>query len=169
MLENRNLLMVRTWLRWVTENFKEFLVEGSTQAPLRVTGIRKDEQGELELEIKPALIGPPLYKTPKKVIEDNSLIKSFSQEDVRGIAYLAYQENTLPEYSIIAHLPEADDDNFIVRFNHDNTEKKFTLSMLLQEKNILEKMNGLDGAKIGFLAGIKNMLKEMKDRRTTSV
>lgn len=70
-----------------------------------------------------------------------------------------------PACSIACHIPAEDGEDLFVVFFHEKGDyrKLFTLSDLLHDTVILEKMNGVDGCRIGFLAGVSSMMKEAKE------
>lgn len=146
--------------KWIAENFKEFIKDGAENDAYRIIGIKIDEDlKDIQLKIKPSVLGNPFYKSPKTIIEEN-LIEGFSRTDVKIICYFAYRTESI-EYVLKAIKYQDQSDEVIVL---SSIKEKVDIELKFREftkrKDIIKKMNGDDAFRLGVISGMKNILRE---------
>jgi hypothetical protein len=153
-------IALKTGLKWLIKNYKMSLTIDAVNYPLPIAGFKVDHQAK-EMVWEVASLRETVDLPVRNISHDDLSIASFEASVV--------PESGAPHFkaacSIACHIPaEKSEDLFVVFFHEKGDyQKLFTLSNLLQDTVILEKMNGVDGCRIGFLAGVRSIMKEAKE------
>lgn len=93
---------------------------------------------------------------------DNELIENLDTKTVRTLTYMATVERLKPDYSIVVqHMtPEVDEYLLEIRSKSKATTIKKSPSELSKDKELIAKFKPEDANKIGYMAGVRETVKE---------
>jgi hypothetical protein len=101
-----------------------------------------------------------ITKKVSDIIIDNDFIEGFDQKTIRTLTYLATTEKMKPDYSINILQLGSDPDDYIFGIKSKGGRISKTLSEMSKDKLLLSKLSPLDANRIGYLAGIRDTVKE---------
>lgn len=150
------------WYEWLASMLKEFMVETTTRHQYEVvdifeckrTGFTKGVIKLSERHTKEANISD--------IIMDNELIENLDPKAVRTLTYIATVERLKPDYSIVVQKMTSEVDEYILEIKSKQSGEisNKTPSELSKDKNLIAKFNPLEANKIGYLAGVRETVKE---------
>lgn len=127
-------IMLKMGLQWLIKNYKMSVNSEAVNYPLQLKGFKVNDYAQ-------------------EIVWEVSVAPKSGAPHFKAACSIAY------------HIPAEDnEDIFVVSFHEkDDYRKLFALSDLVHDSGILEKMSGVDGCRIGFLAGVRSMMKEAKE------
>ena len=151
---------------WLSGMVVEFLNEPVSKSKYHIVDIFECKKtGHTKVVIK--LSGSQsIIKNIDDIIADDSFIEELDKKTIRTLTFIATVEKMKPDYSIVVQQLTEEADEYILEIKSRNNRKaiKKSLSELSTDKKFLSKMNPMDANRIGYLAGIKETVKEYKMR-----
>lgn len=156
-----------SWYEWFAVTLKEFMVETAKKPRYEVvdifeckkTGFTKAVIKLSERHIK--------EKNISDIIMDNELIENLDPKTVRTLTYIATVERLKPDYSILVqHMtPEVDEYLLEIKSRSNAKISKKSPSELSKDKEIIAKFNPIDANRIGYMAGVRETVKEYEIKK----
>lgn len=147
---------------WLGEMLKIFLTETATKPQYQIVDIFECKStGLIKVVIKLSsshIITKPL----EEIIIDNNFIENFDKKTIRTLSYLATIEKLKPDYSVELQKPTDLTDEYILEIKSKRTGQTFIISptTLSKDKKLLSKFDVHDANRIGYLAGVRETVKE---------
>lgn len=136
------------------------------RAPLyRVIQIEQDESGDYCVVIQIVGKATTFIAKPEELLMDDTLINLFSQKDVRDLTYLGYLGMNAPKYKVLAQKLSAEHDQtlFAISKKGEKNHRVITASEISSNQEILNGLHQKDAHRIGFVAGIEQIILEKKE------
>lgn len=153
-----------SWMEWFALSLKEFVQEAKAKPEYEIMDIYEcPKTGFTKAEIK--LSGRHIIeKNISDIITDNNLIEGFDKKTIRTLTYMATVERMKPDYSIVVQQLGCEVDDYILEIKSRNgkTVANKTPSEMSKDKPLLSKFSPIDANRIGYLAGVKETVKEFK-------
>lgn len=155
---------------WLISMFKVFLAETTKERAYEILDIYVSEDtGFTIAQVK--LTGRHVVeKNISDIVTDLHFLEGFSKKDIRTLTYLATVENLKPDYSIVVqHLGDEVDDYILELRSRNGKERlKKTPTEMSKDKKLLVKFSPIDAHKIGYMAGVKETVKEFNNKKSIS-
>lgn len=152
------------WIDWIFVTYKEFISDFAMKSKNEILNIYEcQDTGFIKAEIK--LSGRHIIeKNISDIITDLSLLDGFDTKTIRTLTYMATIERLKPDYSIVVQQLGSEVDEYILEVRSRNGKQivKKSPSEMSKDKTLLSKFSPLDANRIGYLAGIKETVKEFK-------
>ena len=152
------------WISWIASAFKEFLSDISKTSEYEIFDIYGcPKTGFTIAEIK--LSGRHIIeKNISDIVTDITLLSGFDTKTIRTLTYMATVERMKPDYSIVVQQLGSEVDDYILEIRSKNGKQiaKKTPSEMSKDKSILSRFSPVDANRIGYLAGVKETVKEFK-------
>ncbi|MBA3661047.1 MAG: hypothetical protein H0W64_04945 [Gammaproteobacteria bacterium] len=109
-----------------------------------------------------------IEKNISDIVTDNMLIQCFDKKTIRTLTYMATIERMKPDYSVVVQQLQDEVDEYIlgIKSKSDKNIIKKTPSEISKDKALLAKFSPVDASRIGYLAGIRDTVKEFKIKST---
>jgi hypothetical protein len=161
----------RNWVGWLVSNFKEFISEFQAKSAYEVMDIYECvETGVMKAVIK--FSGRHISeKNISNIVNDLNFLKQFDTKAVRTFTYMATIASLKPDYSIAVQQLGNEVDDYILEIRAKSGKKVTAKSPIemSKDKSILSKFSPVDANRIGYLAGVKETVKEFKLKQTERV
>ena len=150
------------WYEWFACMLKEFAAEKAKKPQYEIVDIFEcNKTGFTKAVIK-------LYerhikeKNISDIIMDNELIENLDAKTVRTLTYIATVERLKPDYSIVVqHMtPEVDEYLLEIKSKSNPTTIIKSPSELSKNKELIAKFKPEDANRIGYMAGVRETVKE---------
>ncbi|OGT38578.1 MAG: hypothetical protein A3F11_04825 [Gammaproteobacteria bacterium RIFCSPHIGHO2_12_FULL_37_14] len=155
-----------SWLTWLVLSFKEFIVDTSSKSQYEILDLYEcGKTGFIKIIIQ--LSGRHIIeKNLSDVIIDNNFLEGFDKKSIRTLTYIATVEKLRPDYSVVVQSLGSEVDDYIleIRSRHNEQIVKKSPSEISKDKSLLSKFSSADANQIGYLAGMKETVKEFKMR-----
>lgn len=159
----------KNWMNGIVSMFKEFISDTVKKSEYEILDIYECQQtGFTKAEIR--LSGRHIIeKNISEIVTDINLLEGFSKKTIRTLTYMATVERLKPDYSIIVQRLGSEVDDYILEIRSRNGKKisKKTPSEMSKDKSLLSKFSSIDANRIGYLAGIKDTVKEFQMNQTS--
>lgn len=150
------------FILWLAAMFKEFVAETAKRPLYEVVDLYECQKtGFTRIVI--CLGGRhTIEKNISDVIIDNELIEYLDKKTVRTLTYLATLEKMKPDYSVVVQKLGDEVDDYILEIKSRNKRTVLQTSPtdLIKNHELLSKFSPLDANRIGYLAGVKETVKE---------
>lgn len=152
----------------IVTTFKEFFSDLAKKSEYEILDIYECQKtGFTRAEIK--LSGRHIIeKNISDIVTDFSLLEGFDKKTIRTLTYMATVERLKPDYSIVVQQLGGEVDDYILEIKSRNGKKtdKKSPSEMSKDKSLLSKFSPVDAHRIGYLAGVKETVKEFKLKPT---
>ncbi len=103
--------------------------------------------------------------TPEQIILDDTIIDGLSSKETRAITYLAVLERLAPENHLISWELDQILQEYTVTLKDKKNLKveRKSASEISRDKQIINKLTPEDANRIGYMAGINDTLKDVKN------
>jgi hypothetical protein len=110
-------------------------------------------------------------KSVASIVSDADFLANFDTKAVRALTYIATIEQMKPDYSIVSQYLESEVDDYIleIRSRNGKSISKGSPSEISKSKVELSKFSQVDANRIGYLAGVKETVKEFNLKKPTNV
>ena len=155
-----------SWYEWFATSLKEFVVETAEPYYEIVDIFECEKTGFTKAAIK--LSGRHIKeKNISDIVMDNDLIKRLDAKTVRTLTYIATVERLKPDYSILVqHMtPEVDEYLLEIKSRYSAETVKKSPMELSKDREIIAKFNSVDANRIGYLAGVRETVKEYEIKK----
>ncbi|MBA3535175.1 MAG: hypothetical protein H0T84_00970 [Tatlockia sp.] len=152
-----------SWLISIKHLFDEFTTEQKSKNPFEIVGIEKKENKSFLIV---RLEGHLTKKmTPEQIILDDTIIDGLSSKETRAITYLAVLERLAPENHLISWELDQILQEYTVTLKDKKNLKveRKSASEISRDKQIINKLTPEDANRIGYMAGINDTLKDVKN------
>ena len=144
--------------------FKAFVAESTAKSQYEIIEIYEcPHTGFTKAAIK--LSGRHIIeKNISDIVTDNHFIENLDKKTIRTLTYMATVERMKPDYSVVVQQLGSEMDDYIFEIHHRHHKEKIkkSLSDLIKDKLLLAKFSPLDANRIGYLAGIRETVKEFQ-------
>lgn len=152
------------WYRWFSMMLKEFTAETTTKSLYEVVDIYECKKtGFTKAVIK--LSGRHIIeKNISDIIVDNSFIEGLDKKTIRALTYMATVEQLKPDFSIVQQRMSNEVDDYILEIKSRNSQAiiKKTPLEVSKDRSLVSKFNSIEANRIGYLAGVRETVKEYK-------
>ncbi|RUR14243.1 hypothetical protein [Legionella sp. km772] len=155
-----------SWYEWFSASLKEFVVEAAKPYYEIVDIFECDKTGFTKAAIKYS--GRHIKeKNISDIVMDNELIKHLDPKTIRTLTYIAAVERLKPDYSILVHHMTSEVDEYLleIKSRHSKETLKKSPTELSKDKEIISKFNPIDANKIGYMAGVRETVKEYEIKK----
>ncbi|HAT8648912.1 TPA: hypothetical protein JA989_12280 [Legionella pneumophila] len=152
------------WYEWFACMLKEFVAETAKKPRYEIVDIFECKKTGFTKAVIKLSERHTKERNISDIIMDNELIENLDTKTVRTLTYIATVERLKPDYSIVVqHMtPEVDEYLLEIKSKSNATTIKKSPSELSKNKNLIEKFNSADANRIGYLAGVRETVKEFQ-------
>ena len=158
------MLTNATWVNWFIKMFKEFIAESTTRSRFEIVDIYEcSRTGFIKAVVK--LSGRhTVEKNISDIVTDNHLIEGLDKKTIRTLTYMATKEKLKPDYLVVTHYlcDEVDEAILEIKSRKHHTVLRKSPTELSKDKSVLSKLSPLDANRIGYLAGIRETIKDFQ-------
>lgn len=153
-----------SWYEWLAAMLKEFVTETAKKPQYEIVDIFECKKSGFTKAVIKLSERHTQEKNISDIIMDNELIENLDAKTVRTLTYMATVERLKPDYSIVVqHMtPEVDEYLLEIKSREKATTIKKTPSALSKDKELIAKFNPVDANRIGYMAGVRETVKEFK-------
>lgn len=151
-----------SWYAWLSLMLKEFIAETATKPQYEIVDIFECKKTGFTKAVIKLSERHTIEKNISDIIMDNGLLEYLDCKTIRTLTYMATVEHLKPDYSIVVQHMTNEVDEYLLEIkskNNDSTIKK-SPSELSKNKELIAKFNPVDANKIGYLAGVRETVKE---------
>jgi hypothetical protein len=151
-----------SWYGWFSLMLKEFMVEAATKPQYEIVDIFECKKTGFTKAVIKLSERHTKEKNISDIIMDNELIEHLDSKTVRTLTYIATVEHLKPDYSIVVQHMTSEVDEYILEIKSRNSAEtiKKSPSELSKDKDLIKQFNPLEANKIGYLAGVRETVKE---------
>lgn len=150
------------WYEWLASMVKEFMVEAKTRHQYEIVDIFECKKTRFTKAVIKLSERHTKEANISDIIMDNDLIANLDPKVVRTLTYIATVERLKPDYSIVVQKMTSEVDEYILeiksKLSGEIIEK--SPSELSKDKELIAKFNPVEANKIGYLAGVRETVKE---------
>lgn len=150
------------WLIEIVFLFKQFIAESAKESEYEILDIYECQKtGFTKVQIR--LSGRHIIeKNISDIVTDMHFLEGFNKKAIRTLTYIATTEKMKPDYSIAVQQLGTEVDEYILEIRSRNGKEitKKSPSEMSKDKFMLSKFSPLDANRIGYLAGVKETVKE---------
>ena len=160
-----------SWYEWFAATLKEFAAESATKPRYEIVDVFECKKTGFTKAVIKLSERHTRERNISDIIMDNELIENLDPKTVRTLTYIATVERLKPDYSILVqHMtPEVDEYLLEIKSKYNPDSIKKTPSELSKDKEIIAKFSPLDANKIGYMAGVRETVKEYEIKKDTVV
>lgn len=151
--------------------FREFMADFNKKSEYEIIDIYECPKTQFtRAEIK--LSGRHIIeKNISDIVTDIDFLEGFDKKTIRTLTYLATVERMKPDYSIVVQQLGSEVDDYILEIRSRNGKQtvKKSPSEMSKDKTLLSKLSPIDANRIGYLAGVKETVKEYQMKPTDGV
>ncbi|HHU0122950.1 TPA: hypothetical protein ACT9L9_003046 [Legionella pneumophila] len=150
------------WYEWLAGMLKEFIAETAKKPQYEIVDIFECKKTGFTKAVIKLSERHTKEKNISDIIMDNVLIENLDTKTVRTLTYMATVERLKPDYSIVVqHMtPEVDEYLLEIRSKSKAITIKKSPSELSKDKELIAKFKPEDANKIGYMAGVRETVKE---------
>jgi hypothetical protein len=152
------------WVNWVVNTYKNFIINLTKKSENRILDIYEcPNTGFTKAEIK--LSGRHIIeKNISDIVTDANLLDGFDSKTIRTLTYMATVERLKPDYAIVVQYLDNEVDEYILEIRSRNGKQitKKSPCEMSKDKSLLSRFSPIDANRIGYLAGVKETVKEFK-------
>lgn len=152
------------WYEWFSCMLKEFVAETAKKPRYEIVDIFECKKTGFTKAVIKLSERHTKERNISDIIMDNELIENLNTKTVRTLTYIATVERLKPDYSIVVqHMtPEVDEYLLEIKSKSNATTIKKSPSELSKNNDLIEKFNSSDANRIGYLAGVRETVKEFQ-------
>lgn len=156
-----------SWYEWLAATLKEFVAESANKPRYEIVDIFECKKTGFTKAVIKLSERHTQEKNISDIIMDNELIQHLDAKTIRTLTYIATVERLKPDYSILVqHMtPEVDEYLLEIKSKYSPEPITKTPSELSKDKEILAKFSPLDANKIGYMAGVRETVKEFEIKK----
>ena len=148
-------------IRLLFREFKNEILKRTQYEILNIYVCQKTSVTKAEIKLAGRHI---IEKNIAEIVTDFNLLEGFDKKTIRTLTYLATVERFEPAYSIALQQLGNEVDDYILEIRSKNGKKisNKKASEMTKDKSLIAKFSPLDANRIGYLAGIKDTVKEFE-------
>lgn len=160
--------MVSNGLKSIGLLFKEFMSDLVTKSHYQILDIYECKQTGFTKAIINLGGRHSIEKSISDIVTDMNLLEGFDKKTIRTLTYMATVERLKPDYSIVVQQLGSEVDDYILEIRSRNRLEvsKKSPSEVSKDKALLAKFSPIDANRIGYLAGIKETVREFQMKPT---
>lgn len=153
---------------WLNTKLKEFMHEKICSPEYEVVDLRNCIKTGAKIAVIKVGSRHIIEKYVNEIITDMSFLEGFDKKTIRTLTYIATVETYTPDYYLLAQKMGNEVDEYLleIKSRKDNKTIKKTPTEIVNNKGLIEKFSPSDANKIGYMAGIKEAVKEFKIKAT---
>lgn len=151
-----------SWFEWFAVVIKEFAAEVATKPQYEVVDFLECKKTGFTKAVIKLSERHTIERYISELIMNNELIGNFDPITVRTLTYLATLEQLQPDYSIVVQKMTTEVDDYIleVKSKKERTTIKKSPSEISKNQKLISKFNPIEANKIGYMAGVRETVKE---------
>lgn len=151
-----------SWYGWFAAMVNDFMVDAAKRPLCEVVDVFECEKTGFTKAVVKLSERHIKTKNISELIIDNELIENLDPKIVRTLTYMATIEQLKPDYSILVqHMTQEVDEYLLeIKSRHSNETIKKSPSELSKDKEMMAKFNPVEANRIGYLAGVRETVKE---------
>lgn len=151
-------------INWIISIFREFVNDVKNKSENEIVDIYEcHKTGFTKAQIR--LSGRHIIeKNISDIVIDINFLEGFDKKTIRTLTYMATVERMKPDYSIVVQQLGNEIDEYILEIRSRNGKivAKKSPSEMSKDKSLLSKFSPIEANRIGYLAGVKETVKEFK-------
>lgn len=155
------------WYQWFSSMLKAFLAEAAQKPKYEIVDIFECKKTGFTRAVIKLSERHTKEKNISDIIIDNELIENLDNITVRTLTYIATVERLKADYSIVVqHMtPEVDEYLLEIKSKFNAAIITKSPSELSKDRELIAKFNPEDANKIGYMAGVRETVKEYEIRK----
>jgi len=155
------------WYEWFAGTLKEFVAEIVTKPRYEIVDVFECKKTSFTKAVIKLSERHTQERNIGDIIMDNALIENLDAKTVRTLTYIATIERLKPDFSILVQHMTSEVDEYLleIKTKYSPESIKKTPSELSKDKEIIAKFSPLDANKIGYMAGVRETVKEYEIRK----
>ncbi|KTC84960.1 hypothetical protein [Legionella brunensis] len=151
-----------SWYNWLTQMFKEFMVETTNKSLYEVVNIYECKKTGFTKAVIKLSERHAIEKNISDIIVDNEFIEGLDKKTIRTLTYIATVERLKPDYSIVVQQMTSEVDEYILEIKSKNgcTTIKKSPSEISKDAALISRLNPVEANRIGYMAGVRETVKE---------
>jgi hypothetical protein len=156
------------WYNWFVLMFKKFIGETVNKSRYEVVDIYDCKKTGFKKAVVKLSERHIIHKKINEILMDNQFIEDLDKKTIRTLTYIATIERLKPDYSIVVQQITNEVDEYIVEIKSTSNRStiKKSLSELSKDKTLIAKFNPLEANSIGYMAGVRETVKEYQMMRS---
>ncbi|MGC1181337.1 hypothetical protein [Legionella sp.] len=150
------------WYEWLTIMLKEFTAETAKKSKYEIVDIVACAKTGFTKAVIKLSERHTKEQNISDIIMDDELIENLDSRTIRTLTYMATVERLKPDYSIVVQHMTSEIDEYLLEIKSRSkvaTIKK-SPSELSKDKNLIAKFKPEDANRIGYMAGVRETVKE---------
>lgn len=152
------------WFTWLIVSFKEFISESSSKPEYQIIDVYEcSKTGFTKAKIKLSS-RHIIEKNISDIVIDNEFLEGLDKKTIRTLTYIATVERMKPDYSIVVQELGNEVDDYLLEIRSRSGKQiiKKSPSEMSKNKELISKLSPVDASRVGYLAGVKETVKEFK-------
>jgi hypothetical protein len=161
---NRGTPAKMNWFHRISLLFKEFKCETGTKPLYEVINVYSCKKTGFTKAVIKLAEHYTIEKSISDIVFDTQFIEGLDKKTIRTFTYIATIEQRKPDYSIVVQQLTDQIDEYLLEIEskqHRTTFKK-SASELSKDKISLAKFDPIEANRIGYMAGVRETVKEYK-------
>ncbi|MDX1901847.1 MAG: hypothetical protein SFW66_07595 [Gammaproteobacteria bacterium] len=149
---------------WLSLMIKEFIKDTTSNEQIKIVDIYECKKSGFIRAVIKLSSRHTIEKNISDIITDNALLEGLDKKTIRTLTYMATVERMKPDYSVVVQQLQNEVDDYIleVKSKTDKSIMKITPSEISKDKTLLAKFSPVDASRIGYLAGIRDTVKDFQ-------
>jgi hypothetical protein len=150
------------WVNWLHTMFKEFLEESLSRTRYEIIELFDCPKTGFKKAVIKLSGRHTIEKNISEIITDADLLEGLDKKTIRTLTYMATVERLKPDYSVVVQRLGSEVDEYMLELQSkkDKSIIKTTPTEVAKDKSLLAKLSPLDANRIGYLAGVRETVKE---------
>lgn len=160
--------MKRNWIKKILDIFKDFIIDTNKKTLFEIVDLYECNKTGITKAVIKFSKRHIQEKNINDIILNNDLIDHLDSKTIRTLTYIATVEKLKPDYSILVQHMSIEIDEYLLEIKSKVDSKIFkkSPSEISNDLHIISKFNPIDANKIGYMAGVRDTVKEYKIRQT---
>jgi len=150
------------WYNWLSLTFKEFIAASAAKSRYEIVDVRECEKTGFTKAVIKLSERHTIEKNISDIVVDEEFLEGLDKKTIRTLTYMATVERLKPDYSIVVQHMTNEVDEYILELKSKSGAEtiKKSPSELSKDKGLLAKLNPVEANRIGYLAGVRETVKE---------
>jgi hypothetical protein len=152
------------WFNWLAVMFKEFMCENETKSQFEIVDLFECKKTSLTKAVIKLAERHSIEKKISDIIIDDQFIEGLDKKSIRTLTFIATVEMLKPDYSITVQQMTNEVDEYLleIKSRNNQTTLRKSPSEISKDKQILAKFDPVEANRIGYLAGVRETVKEFQ-------
>lgn len=150
------------WYTWLAIMFKQFITESTTKPQYEVVDLYECKKSGFTVAVIKISERHTINKNISDIVVDNEFLEGLDSKTIRTLTYMATVERLKPDYSIVVQQMASEVDDYILEIKSKNSGQiiKKSPTELSKDKETIAKFNPVEANRIGYMAGVRETVKE---------